>query len=110
MARGIRESADKWLRHTKVTYPLLLDPDLTLYRYLGLRRSVTAVWTIPTLLSYAEDKVSGVPPAPPYPGDDIHVLGGDFILDSTGKVLYAYCSKFSSDRPSLDEIFKVLEN
>lgn len=109
MARGTRESAEKWFEHTKLTYPLLLDSDLILYRHFGLRRSVTAVWTTPTLKSYAEDKVTGVASAPSYPGDDLHVLGGDFIVDSTGKVLFAYCSKFSSDRPSLNEIFKVME-
>lgn len=108
VARGTRESADIWFKHTQISYPLLLDPDLTMYRYFGLGRSVTAVWTIPTLLTYAKEKVAGVPPAPAYPGDDIHVLGGDFIFDSTGKVVYAYCSKFSSDRPPLYRHYEAM--
>ena len=110
MARGTRKNAEKWLEHTKLTYPLLLDPDLVLYRHFGLRRSVSAVWTVPSLMSYAEDKIAGVASAPSYPGDDLHVMGGDFILDSTGKILYAYCSKFAADRPSVDDIFKLMVN
>ncbi len=108
VARGTAESAEKWLEYTKLTFPLLLDFDLKLYRHFGLRRSVSAVWSIPTLLSYAEEKVAGVPPAPSYPGDDIHVLGGDFIVDSRGQLVYAYLSKFSSDRPQLDDVFETI--
>lgn len=83
---------------------------MKLYRKFGLGRSVAAVWTIPTLLSYAEEKVAGVPPAPSYPGDDIHVLGGDFVVDSEGRVVYAYCSKFSSDRPPVEDVFVAIQD
>ena len=110
VARGTRESARKWFENTNIPFTLLLDLDLQLYRQFGLRRSASAVWSVPTLLSYAEEKVAGVPPAPSYAGDDIHVLGGDFIADREGRLVYAYCSKFSSDRPSIDDVFKVMED
>ena len=110
VARGTIESGLKWLENVKLPFPLLLDISLTLYRSLGLKRSVKAVWTIPTIVSYAEEKVAGVPSTPAYEGDDLHVLGGDFIVDPTGKLLYAYPSKTSSDRPSLDDVLTVLEN
>ena len=104
VARGTVESGLKWLNNVKLPFPLLLDIKLALYRNLGLRRSVKAVWTISSIVSYAEEKVAGIPGAPAYEGDDVHVLGGDFIVDSTGKLTYAYSSKTSSDRPSVDEV------
>lgn len=108
VARGTAASAEKWFEYTKLTFPLLLDFGLKLYRHFGLRRSVAAVWSIPTLLSYAEEKVDGVSPAPSYPGDDIHVLGGDFIVNNNGQLVYAYLSKFSSDRPQVDDVFRAI--
>ncbi len=108
VARGTADSARKWLEYTKVSFPLLLDFGLELYRQFGLKRSVEAVWSISTLLAYAEEKVDGVPPAPSYTGDDIHVLGGDFIVDNKGQLLYSYLSKFSSDRPKVDHVFQTI--
>ncbi len=109
VARGTTASAGKWIEYTKlIMFPLLLDFSLELYRHFGLKRSVAAVWSVPTLLSYAEEKAGGVPPAPSYPGDDIHVLGGDFIINNSGRLVYAYLSKFSSDRPKVDDVFQTI--
>lgn len=104
VARGTNESALKWLDNVKLPFSLLLDINLTLYRNLGLKRSVKAVWSVSNIVGYAEEKVAGVPGAPAYEGDDLHVMGGDFVVDSTGKLVYAYSSKTSSDRPSVDDV------
>ena len=108
MARGIRDSALKWLDYNKVTHPLLLDLNLVLYKHLGLKRSVKAVWSVSTLVSYAEERVAGVSPTPDYPGDDVHVMGGDFMTDASGCLVYAYSSKFSSDRPSIESLLSAV--
>lgn len=109
IARGTWSSALKWLDTHGLSLPLLLDPNLELYKQLGLKRSVKGVWSVGTLLSYAEDRISGVPSSPSYEGDDIHVMGGDFIADSTGKLVYAYQSQHSSDRPTTQQIFNTLD-
>ena len=44
----------------------------------------------------------------PYPGDDLTTLGGDFIVDSSGKVVYAYPSKHQYDRPDVDDLLRHL--
>lgn len=60
------------------------------------------------LTSYAEEKLANVPATPRYPGDDLHTMGGDFIVDSAGTVVYAYLSKNSQDRPDVDELLDSL--
>lgn len=108
VARGILESGRKWLEFTEHSFPLLLDIDRELYRCLGLGRSVAGVWTMAALTSYAEEKLANVPATPRYPGDDLHTMGGDFIVDSAGTVVYAYLSKNSQDRPDVDELLDSL--
>ena len=109
MARGIQESGRKWLEFTEHTFPLLLDINRELYRRLGLGRSVAGVWSVAVITNYAEEKLADVPAAPRYPGDDLHTMGGDFIVDSDGKVVYAYLSKSSQDRPDVSELLDSLK-
>ena len=122
---SVRESALEWLAATTAeleresstgttaffqSLRLFLDGGLTLYRLLGLRRSAKAVWNVATMLSYAEEAVLGLPGHRALPGDDLHVLGGDFVVDGQGRLVYAYCSKHSSDRPQLKEILSCLDD
>jgi hypothetical protein len=47
------------------------------------------------------------------PGEDLFQLGGDFVLDGAGRLVFAYPSKTSTDRPSvaglLDAVRKAAE-
>jgi hypothetical protein len=45
---------------------------------------------------------------PQRPQEDVHQLGGDFILDSTGRVVYEYRSQDPADRPDLAKLLQVL--
>ena len=110
VARGVREDGLKWLETTGYTFPLLLDINRELYKCFGLRRSVAGVWTIAAIIGYAEEKLAGIPAAPHYPGDDLHTMGGDFIVDSAGKPVYIYCSKTSQDRPDVCKLLTSLRN
>lgn len=110
VARGVREDGLKWLETTGYTFPLLLDINRELYNCFGLGRSVAGVWTIAAITGYAEEKLAGIPTAPHYPGDDLHTMGGDFIVDSAGKPVYIYCSKTSQDRPDVSELLTSLRN
>ena len=87
-----------------------MDGSRQFYRLLGLKRSIKAVWSVNTLKSYAEEKIAEVPPTPALPGDDLHVLGGDFIADAIGKIVFTYPSKISSDRPSIDGLLDELRS
>ena len=41
-------------------------------------------------------------------GSDMSSMGGDFIVDSTGKLLYAYHCKNQFDRPDIEALVEFL--
>lgn len=109
-SNGKRESGLEFCKLVNLPFSLLLDGSREFYRRLGLKRSVKAVRSVATLKSYADEKVAGVPSTPALDGDDLHVMGGDFIADQDGKIVYSYPSKTSSDRPSFDKILETLRS
>lgn len=110
VARGTESDARQWVDKYKYPFQLLLDLPMKFYRELGLRRSVKKVWSIPTMMHYTEQKVAGIPGYPAYRGDDLHVMGGDFMVDSQGKLVLAYASALPKDRPTLEQIFTTLDS
>lgn len=102
------ESAVTWAEMCGFNFPLIVDTDKTVFRYFGLRRSVLAVWNIPSLIKYAEQLTAGTELLRPLAGDDIHQLGGDFMVDTRGQLLYIYRGKTSYDRPSVSQLLAKL--
>ena len=45
----------------------------------------------------------------PYLGSDWAVMGGDFIADSSGKLLYAHHCKNQFDRPDIETLVEFLQ-
>ena len=43
------------------------------------------------------------------PTEDIDQLGGDFVVEPSGQVLYAHRSENPADRPGVGELLKVVE-
>lgn len=107
VAAGTKESGKKWQEDYGLMFPLIVDPKWKLYRILDRRRSI-AVWMLESIVSYSEDKVAGISPSPYYEGDDLHIMAGDYIVDDTGKLLFAYHTKTPKDRPTVDQLFTVL--
>lgn len=106
----LRETALKWQRkHGLDEFPVLLDPELKLYRQLGLRRSVIKLWQL-MLLNCAQREVAKLSDPVPWKGDDVQVMGGDFIADSSGKLLYSYPCKSPVDRPDIAELLEVIKS
>lgn len=111
VAGGIRESALDWLKLVGLTsVPLLLDSERIIYRHLGLRRSVKQTWRLATMHMYAAEYLAGVPELSSYDGDDLHLMGGDFILGSSGEVLYAYHSEDTRDRPDVSTLLEFVKS
>jgi len=107
---GTVESGRKWKQDTGIKFPLLSNPDWSLYRMLGCKRNVSTVHTIKNMVGYAEDGIAGkkLPSENLYDGDDLHIMAGDFIVNKEGKFLYSYPTKFPQDRPSVDSILSAL--
>ena len=111
---GTQQNGLTWLQKTGCPFLHLLDPDCVFYRQVGLRRFLKDTVCVKTFVRYADEFVAGTWPPKglsvfDYPGTDAAVMGGDFIVDSTGKLLYAHHSKNQYDRPDIETLLKVLQ-
>ncbi|CAN0394387.1 unnamed protein product [Lampetra fluviatilis] len=102
--------AKAWLNETGATFPMLLDPNRRLFAVLGLRVSVSRVWSVATLIYYAEQIVAGrsLLQTAEGPPEDLNQLGGDFLVGEGGRVLWSHPSHSPMDRPRLQDIQEAL--
>lgn len=89
---------------------MFVDPARQLYRVLGLTRSVAKVWSISSLVYYAEQKRAGRKLVAVFEEDDLTQMGGDFVFDKDGKLALVYRSKVSTDRPSVEDLLKCVKD
>ena len=81
---------------------MLLDKDREVYTAFGLKISLSKVWMINSLVYYADQKLAGKKLIAVLDDDDPHQLGGDFIVNSKGKLVMVYPSKDFADRPTIE--------
>ena len=85
----------------------LADPERKAYQAFGLERATWSQLFRPrAMLVYLKLMLRGR--IPRRPQEDIHQLGGDFILDSIGRVVYEYRSQDPADRPDPAELLQVI--
>jgi peroxiredoxin len=97
----------RFAERESLPYPILSDPERRAYRAFGLERGRTGqVWSLHALRTYARGLLNGR--LPRLPRADIAQLGGDFVLDSQGKVVYEYRSEESADRPAIDTLLDAV--
>jgi hypothetical protein len=92
-------------------FPVLSDPQRKAYRGFSLDR--TSWWAMlhPRVLwGYLKLIWRGTRPEKPEPGEDLFQLGGDFVLDGAGHLVFAYPSKTSTDRPSVAVLLNAVTN
>ncbi|MEM9561458.1 MAG: AhpC/TSA family protein [Actinomycetota bacterium] len=100
--------ADPWRladhhRRLELPFPLLADPDRTLYRRFGLGRgSVRQVWNPGTLALYGRLLRQGRRPA--RPTEDTRQLGGDVVIGPDGRLAAAFRPRSPDARPTIDEL------
>ena len=109
---GTEPNAKKWMESNSSTFPFpfLLDPEMKLFRELGLRRSAARVWTVPILCKFAERLVAGTLKLDHFEDDDVHMLAGDYITDASGKLLMSRNCPNSEDRPTFEAILAALDS
>lgn len=84
-------------------YPVLSDEARTAYRAYGFGRGPWwRVWGPATLRAYARlvrrgERVTR-------PTEDTQQLGGDVVVDATGRVAYLHRSRGPADRPPVDDL------
>ncbi|TKS87042.1 Prostamide/prostaglandin F synthase [Collichthys lucidus] len=106
---GCQEGASHWLQDTDCQYDMLLDPDRKMYAAFGLGASLKKVLNFRNMLLYAEYVANNMefPRGLPSIQDDMFQLGGDFVLDEHGRVLFSHCCQSPIDRPSVEDILSA---
>ncbi|MBI5965202.1 MAG: redoxin domain-containing protein [Chloroflexi bacterium] len=106
---GTLPALQQWMNEVCGTFTVLLDRDRTAYKAYQLERSrlrsyhPSVVWIyIKRWFQRGEFYDSH--------GDDTSQLGGDFIVDKNGILRLVYPSHDPADRPSVDDLLKVLRN
>ena len=97
------------LRQSPRPFPVVSDPDRTAYRAFGLER--TGFWSFlrPSVLwGYLRLILRGSKIRKPYEGEDVYQLGGDFLLDRAGRIVYAYRSRTATDRPAIADLLAAV--
>ncbi|MBI3968705.1 MAG: redoxin domain-containing protein [Chloroflexi bacterium] len=83
------------------------DPQRRAYRAFGLTRPrARQLYTARTIWAYVAGFLRGH--LPRRPQGDVRQLGGDFILDADGRLVYAYASRDPGDRPAVRALLAVL--
>ena len=98
-----------FLADEPLPFPLVADPSGAAFRAFGLER--TSWWRIlhpRSVLRYLALIWRGTKPRPVNEGEDVLQLGGDFVLDSAGRVVYAYRSAEPTDRPPVEALVRAL--
>ncbi|KAM9842541.1 peroxiredoxin-like 2C [Aulostomus maculatus] len=107
---GCGEGASHWLQETGCPYDMLLDTDRKVYAAFGLQASLKKVLNFANMMRYAEYLLDDLefPRGLPSVQDDMFQLGGDFVVDQHGTVLFSHCCQTPIDRPAVEDILSAL--
>ncbi|CAK6974088.1 uncharacterized protein LOC128375923 [Scomber scombrus] len=106
---GCQEGASHWMQETGCQFDMLLDSDRKMYAAFGLGASLKKVLNFTNMLLYAEYVADNFefPRGLASIQEDMFQLGGDFVLDEHGRVLFSHCCQSPIDRPSVEEILSA---
>ncbi len=91
--------------------PIVSDPELAGYRAFGLERTGWGTFFRPKVLwGYFRGLFKGYGVKTPYEGEDLLQLGGDFVLDRNGRIVFAYPSADPADRPTVSAILEAIRD
>jgi peroxiredoxin len=103
------EKIAAYLQRHPLPFPALSDPTLAGYRAFQLGHA--SWWTFLSgkiLWRYLRLRLSGWKQAKVDWEEDVLQLGGDFVLDRQGRIVYAYRSKDPTDRPAIHEVLDAI--
>jgi len=105
---GTLPALQQWMNEVCGTVTVLLDRDRTVYKAYQLERSRLRSWHPRVVWLYIKRWFQRGEFYESH-GDDTSQLGGDFIVDMQGKLRFIHPSHDPTDRPSVQELLKVLK-
>lgn len=89
-------------------FPSVSDPDRTAYREFSLGRVGWTSFLKPSVIwGYLRRVFQGYAPAKPV-DEDMLQLGGDFLLDASGRLTFARPSEAPTDRPTAADLREAI--
>ena len=96
-------------RHGTRNVSIVVDTDRSAYRAFGLGRgSVARIWGLRAAKRYVEIFRSQGFSRPGRATEDTLQLGGDFIIDPDGTLVYGFWGEGPDDRPSAQTLYDAL--
>lgn len=105
---GTLPALQQWMNEVCGTFTVLLDRDRVAYQAYGLERSRLRSWHPRVVWIYIKRWFQRGEFYDSH-GDDTSQLGGDFIVDKKGILRLVHASHDPTDRPSVEELLKVLK-
>jgi peroxiredoxin len=100
-----------FLRQRALPFPVIADPQRDAYRAFGLdRTSWLTIFRPDVLMRYVVFILRGWLPRKIRQGEDVLQLGGDFLLDGDGRLIYAYRSAEPTDRPAVKTLLQAVRD
>lgn len=101
---------DAYLERRPLPFPVLIDADRSTYRAYGLGRgTVRRVWGARMAKRYLEIFREQGFERPPRATEDTLQLGGNFIIDPQGTLIYGYWGEGPDDRPEVDDLVAAID-
>jgi len=105
---GTLPALQQWMNEVCGTVTVLLDRERTVYQAYGLERSRLRAHHPRVVWMYIKRWFQRGQFFDSH-GDDTSQLGGDFIVDKNGILRLVHPSQDPTDRPSVQELLKVLK-
>lgn len=94
-----------YVRETGLGWPILVDETRALYRGYGMLHGRTwDIWGPRTWWAYAKELFRGRVPRSTGVGSDTSQLGGNVLVDPSGRVTFLHVGSGPADRPSIDAL------
>ena len=98
-----------YLKDHPWSFQVVTDPSLESYRIFGLERAaLKSFFRWKVLAGYLRLIGRGFIPRKPIQGEDVRQLGGEFIVDESRTLIYAFRSDDPTKHPNIDELRKLL--
>ena len=100
----------KLSQELKLPFPLVSDPQKEVYKVFELGSAkVKDFITLKVLWKFLGRIFTGWFPSLGYSKDDLFQLGGEFVVDANGEVVYAFKSSSPADRPTIQFLLDQLQ-